>query len=82
MSRAQQSSDRSAAMAASTAIAPREVSGAAARRAPAESNKASARDCRWTWRAGIARTKHPEAVRGPFCLLTGGGLISVNLTGG
>jgi hypothetical protein len=80
MSRAPPSAARSAALAASTAIEPRSVSGAAARLAPASSQDARARDARGTWRAGIARKKHPEAVRGLLCLVTGGGLISVTLT--
>jgi hypothetical protein len=79
-SSAQRLSDRSAAIAASAAIDPRYVSAAAARLALRDGNEVSSRDRRWTLPAVITRNKHPEALGGIRCLLTGGGLISVKFT--
>jgi hypothetical protein len=79
-SRAQRLSDRPAAIVASAALDPRDVSGAAARLALRDGNEVSPCDRRWALPAVITRNKHSEALRGLLCLLTGGGLISVKLT--
>jgi hypothetical protein len=80
LSRAQRLSDRPAAIAASAAIDPRFVSGAAARLALRDGNEVSPRDRRWTLPAVITRKKHSEALEGIRCLLMGGGLVRVKLT--
>jgi hypothetical protein len=80
MSGAQRLSDRPVAIAASAAIDPRYVSGAAARLAPRDGNEVNPCDRRWTLPAVITRHKHSEALEGIRCLLMGGGLIRVKLT--